>query len=152
MKRYIMLVDWENQCCQNDFWQSTRQSIDWCNPYKLPMPFFTELRQNNLKNFLETKSPKSQRYLEKAKQSWRNQAVWLQTIPQSYSHQRAWYSHSNSNIDKLNRIENPDINPCCYDQLIYDKGSKITQCWKGNLFNKWCQKKLNSYMYKCKIT
>ena len=27
---------------------------------------------------------------------------------------------------------------CTYDQLIYDKESKIPQCWKDSLLNKWC--------------
>ena len=30
----------------------------------------------------------------------------------------------------------PEINPCSYGQLTYDKLTK--QYWKDNLFNKWC--------------
>ena len=42
---------------------------------KLPMAFFTELEQTNLKICMETqKAPNSQSNLEKEKQSWRNQA------------------------------------------------------------------------------
>ena len=42
---------------------------------KLPMTFFTELAQKNLKICMETqKTPNSQSNLEKEKQSWRNQA------------------------------------------------------------------------------
>ena len=33
------------------------------------------------------KTPNSQSNLEKEKQSWRNQAPWLQSVLQSYSHQ-----------------------------------------------------------------
>ena len=44
-------------------------------PIKLPMAFFTELEQKNLKICMETqKTPNSQSNLEKEKQSWRNQA------------------------------------------------------------------------------
>ena len=32
------------------------------------------------------KTPNSQSNLEKEKQSWRNQAPWLQSVLQSYSH------------------------------------------------------------------
>ena len=49
--------------------------------------FPTELEPKNLKICLETqKTPNSQSNLEKEKLSWKNEAPWLQTILQSYSH------------------------------------------------------------------
>ena len=42
--------------------------------------------------------------------------------------------HNEKTKDQWNKIENPEINPCTYGHLVFDKGGKNIQWRKDNLF------------------
>ena len=46
-----------------------------------------------------------------------------------------WYWHKNRDIDQWNRVQNPEISPHSYDQLIDNKRHNNIQWIKYNLFN-----------------
>ena len=143
-----MFLGRKNQYCENNYTTNCNIQIQ-CNSYQIINGIFHRTRIKNFTIHMEIhKTLNSQSSLEKEEWSWKNQLSWLQVIPQSYSHPDSMVL---AHKQKYRPIESPEINPCTYSYLIFNKGGKNIQWGKDSLFNKWYWKNWIAICKKNKI-
>ena len=137
MERYIMFLGWKNQYHENDYTTQSNLQIQH-NLFHITNDVFHRPRIKNFTICMETqKTLNIQSNLEKEEWTWKNQASWLQIIPQSYSHQDSMILAQKQKYRLMEQNRKPRDKPThLWAPYLWQRRQKYTVEEK-QLLNKW---------------
>jgi len=119
-----MLLGRKNQYCENDYTTKCNLQIQ-CNSYQITNGIFHRTETKYFTVHMETQKTLNSQSSPKKTGAGRNNLPDIRLYYKATVIKTVWYWHKNSNIDQRNKIENPEINPCTYRYLIFNKGARI---------------------------
>ena len=119
-----MLLGRKNQYCENDYTTKCNLQIQ-CNSYQITNGIFHRTKTKYFTVHMETQKTLNSQSSPKKTGAGRNNLPDIRLYYKATVIKTVWYWHKNSNIDQRNKIENPEINPCTYRYLIFNKGARI---------------------------
>lgn len=103
-----------------------------------PHDYFHRNRIYNPKIYLESQKTQIAKTILRKNKAGSITHPYFQLYQEHIVIKTVWYWYKNRVINQQNRIEYPEINPCIYGQLIYDKEGKNIKWGKDSFFNYQC--------------